>query len=228
MSILAVTVSLWLAADPMLVKADGAYKDGVVSVTTKAPKEVTFKVLKGDARGVADFLREKLTGAEVVQTDDTIKVKGLADKDVLDKVAALQFDAIPTIAMDMPEAGGSIRVGRAADLPADSTVADESERFKARVVGVTRGRFPDVTLKIKLTGVPKSVELQKKLRKVSYITARVALAQRDGQPDLANQLTQRNLTASYLKAGDDVIVHVSELKNAPAGENYVIDYVERI
>src|SRR5688572_20693289 len=88
-------VSFLVAGDPMLVKAGGDYKDGVVSVAAKAPKEVTLKVLKGDARGVADFLKEKLAGAEVTVNGETIKVKGIAEKDALDKIAGLEFDALP-------------------------------------------------------------------------------------------------------------------------------------
>ena len=221
-------VSLLVAGDPVLVKAGDAYKDGIVSVAAKAPKEVTLKVLKGEAKAVADFLKEKLTGAEVSVTGETIKVKGLGEKDALDKIAALEFDAIPALAMDSPEAGGSIRVGRAAELPAGAAPNDDTERFKALVVGVTRGAFPVVTLKIKVVGAPKSVELQKKMKKITYITAPVALGQTKDGPDLANPLTQRNLIATSLRAGDNVLVHVTELKDKPAPDNYVIDYIERL
>lgn len=221
-------VSFLVAGDPMLVKAGADYKDGVVSVSAKAPKEVTLKVMKGEAKAVADFLKEKLTGAEVSLAGESIKVKGLAEKDVLDKIAALEFDAIPALAMDSPEAGGSIRVGKTMEIPADTTANDESERFKAVVVGVTKGQFPIVTLKIKVVGQAKSPDMQKKLKKITYITAPVALAQNKAGPDLGHALTQRNLIATYLRAGDNVLVHVSEVKDKQPPDNFMIDFIERL
>ena len=220
-------VSLLVAGDPMLVKADGAYKDGIVSVSSKAPKEITLKVLKGDAKAVADFIKDKLAGADVSVTGENIKIKGLAEKDALDKLAALEFDALPALSMDAPEAGGSIRVGRAMDLQ-EGSPGEENERFRATVVQVLKGRYPIVTLKIKVVGAPKNVDLAKKLKKVTYIQAQVALGQNAQGPDLANPLTQRNLAASYLKAGDSIMVHVSELKDKKAPDNYVIDFIERL
>jgi hypothetical protein len=220
-------VSLLVAGDPMLVKADGHYKDGIVGVTSKAPKEVTLKVLKGEARAVADFIKDKLAPAEVTLSGETIQVKGLAETEALDKLAALEFDALPALSMDAPEAGGSIRVGRAVDL-VQSSPGEENERFKATVVQVVKGQFPIVTLKIKVTGAPKAVELAKKLKKVTYIQAQVALGQTTAGPDLSNPLTQRNLAASYLKPGDSIMVHVTELKDKKAPDNYMIDYIQRL
>lgn len=223
-----VAIALFLAGDPMLVKAGADYKDGAVSVITKAPNEVTLKVLKGDAKAAADLLKEKLSGAEVTLSGETIKVKGLSEKDALDRIAALEFDTTPALAMDAPEAGGSIRVARTIDIPQDTTANEEAERFKATVVAVTRGQFPVVTLKIKVTGKPKAVALQKKMAKITYITAPVALAQSKSGPDLASTLTQKNLIATYLRAGDNILVHVSELKDKPAPDNMVIDFIERL
>lgn len=224
---LAPLVSFLVAGDPMLVKADGNYKDGIVSVATKAPKEVTLKVLKGEAKAVADFIKDKLAPAEVTLAGETITVKGLAEKDALDKLSALEFDALPALSMDAPEAGGSIRVGRAVDLVQGSP-GEEKERFKATVVQVLKGQFPIVTLKIKVAGAPKAVDLAKKLKKITYIQAQVALGQTTEGPDLTNALTQRNLVASYLKPGDSIMVHITELKDKKAPDNYIIDYIERL
>jgi len=225
MPVFASVFSLLLIGDPLLVKSGDIYKDGVVSVEKKAAKEVTLKVLRADAKTVADALKEKLPGAEITVDGETVQIKGVAEKEVLEK--ASQIDVAPQFAMEMPEAGGSIRVGKTLEIPADSAAADESERFKARIVGVTKGKYPDVTLKLKVVGTAKSVDMQKKLKKVTYITARVALGQRNGMPDLGNPLTQSNLTGTYLKAGDEVLVHVSEIKGAVAPDNFVIDFVER-
>lgn len=227
-STLVAIASLFVAGEPLLVKSADGYKEGVVSVAQKSAKEVTLKAVKTDAKTVADALKTALPGAEISVDGDNVKIKGLAEKDVLEKVAAVQVDVQPQFAMDMPEAGGSIRVGKTMEIPADSTANDDTERFKAKIVGVTKGKYPDVTLKLKVVGAPKSADLAKKLKKVTYITARVALGQRNGLPDLGNPLTQSNLIATYLKAGDDVMVHVSEIKGAVAPDNYLIDFVERL
>ncbi len=222
---LAPLVSLFVAGEPLLVKSADGWADGVVSVTQKAPKEVTLKALKAEAKTVADALKEKLPSAEISVDGDLVRIKGVPEKEILEKAASVQVEPQGQFAMEMPEAGGSIRVGRTLEIPPDSNARDENERFKARVVGVTRGKYPDVTLKLKVLSAPKSSELQKRLKKVIYITARVALGQKNGLPDLGNPLTQSNLIGSYLRAGDDVLVHVSELKGA---DTFLIDFIERL
>jgi len=88
--------------------------------------------------------------------------------------------------MEMPEAGGSIRVGRTLEMPANAA-HEEKDRIKALVVGVKRGDYPDVTLKLKVLSTPRAPELQKKLKKQSYVAARVAYATRNGQLDLGER-----------------------------------------
>jgi hypothetical protein len=221
---------LWLfvAGDPLLVKSGDTYKEGVVVLVKRSPTEVTLKAVKAEAKAVAELLREKLPGADVGVDGDIVTIKGTGEKEVLEKISSLTFDTSTQFAMEMPEAGGSIRVGRTLEIPPDSRAGEEGERFKARIVGVAKGKFPDVTLKLKITGAPKALDWQKKLKKVTYITARVALGQKNGLPDLGNPLTQANLTATYLKAGDDVVVHVTEIKGNAAPDNFLIDYVERL
>ena len=127
--------------------------------------------------------------------------------------------------MEMPEAGGSIRVGRPMEIPADSSAKDETERFKAKVIDVVRGQFPETTLKLRVVGTARSPDMQKKLKKLTYVTGKVAVGYKNNSIDLAHPLTQHNLAAHYLKTGDEVIVHITEVKATPG--TYLIDFIER-
>ena len=217
-----------LLADPLVVKNATGFADGAVAVSSKSDKKLELKVQKQfDPASVAALLKEKLPGAVVAQNGDAIAITGVAPADALEKMVGLQVEPLAQnlFAMDMPEAGGSIRVGKTIDLAASEPQHEEKDRFRARVVEVKKGDYPEVTLKLKRGGDAKSTEVQKKLKYI--FSARVAFVRGNGALDVNHKVTQKNLVASYLKAGDEVLVHVSFHKGEQ-GEEPIIDWIERI
>lgn len=215
-------------ADPVVVKNATGFGDGAVSVVSKADKKLELRVQKQfDAAALVSLLKDKLPGASVTQSGDIVVVSGLSSTEALDRMSALHVEPVSQnlFAMDMPEAGGSIRVGKAVDLAATEPQHEERERFRARVKEVKRGDFPEVTLTLKRGGDVKSAEVQKKLKYI--FTARVAFVRVGAQFDLNHKVTQKNLVATYLKPGDEVLVHVT-FKKTESGEEPIIDWLERI
>lgn len=215
-------------ADPLVVKNAGGFADGAVAVTQKGDKKVELKVQKQyDPAAVAELIKGKLKDAQIAQNGDAITITGVSAADVLDKLSGVSAEPMAQnlFAMDMPEAGGSIRVGKTVDLASTEPKHESKDRFRARVVEVSRGDYPEVTLKLKRGGDVRNAEIQKKLKYT--FSARVAFVRANGALDLSHAVTKKNLVATYLKPGDEVNVHIAFVKTEQ-GEEAVIDWIERL
>ncbi len=222
----------------ILKQADGAYAAGAAKSWSTGKDSVTFVLADGvDGAAVAKLLSERLATAKVSFAGGKLEVTGVAPAALLDQLSGLSLSGEggdpladlaglgTVVAMDTPEAGGSIRASKptASARPRIITDHDPSERVVAKVVEVQRGAFPLVTLKLEIKKAPKGGALKPQLKKGAIIKAEVVLAGADGRIDLAAPPSQRNIGAYYLVAGDHVTAH------AIAGEGQAIelDYVER-
>lgn len=139
------------------------------------------------------------------------------DLDPLAELAALG-DAL---ADSGPEAGGSIRAKRDADLTGAKRVS-AAENLEGRVDEVKLGRFPTVALRVKVlrsaqTGTGKDVA------KNATLVIVPKLKIQEGEVDLADADTLVNAGAFYLKKGDKVAVRLGSQR----GKLWEADYIER-
>ncbi len=149
-----------------------------------------------------------LTGAASVAANDL---------DPLAELTALG-DAL---ADAVPEAGGSIRAKRDADLTVTQRV-NAPEALEARVEEVKAGRFPTVALKVKvLRAAQKGVA--KEVAKNATLVIVPKLKIQDGQIDLADAETLVNAGAYYLRKGDKVALRLGTQR----GKLWEADYIER-
>jgi hypothetical protein len=159
-------------------------------------------------------------------------VTGMAMKDLLEKLAAIDIDLDPLaalggvgggLAMAGPEAGGSIRAHKDMPLPQGAFKdAGEEERFTATVVSVEQKAFPEVVLTIKTKTAPESGAL--KIAKKKTYSAVILLPGANGAIDYANPQCQKNLVAFFLMDGDRVELHAIKME----GETLYIDSVKRL
>lgn len=120
-----------------------------------------------------------------------------------------------------PEAGGSIRAKRDADLTAMKRL-DAPENVEARVEAVKVGRFPTVALRLKVLRPAKSGS-SKAIERNAELVVVPKLKITDGDVALDDAATLVNAGAFYLQKGDKVAVRLG----AQRGKIWEADYIER-
>jgi len=215
----------------------GAFAPGAAVSWAPHNNGVLFTLAAGrDPDAIAATLGERLARARVEIIGRQILVTGLPEKSLLAQLSELRLTGLgedPLAALAGlgagpsgadPEGGGSIRAGRAIDLPAQVIGDhDQGERVVAQVTAVERGQFPAVTLTLVVRSGAKAGPLRETLRRGATVAADVLFAGGPTGIDFAQASTQRNLAAYYLAKGDQVVVHAIA---SPDGR-LTIDYVER-
>jgi len=225
--------------DTLVVKAkDGTFAPGVAT-SWRMDKDIVVFTLAKDAKAddVAQTLRQRLANAEVGIVNGELRIHGIARDVLLSQLANLSLSATAdpldglaglsgtVVAMNAPEAGGSIRACRPTELPAAAMTPAEpgiDERFDGEILEVSRGAFPTCSVKLKVLKPGSSGPLAKKFHRGDKVDATVMFAQQAGHVDFADAITQRNLAAFYATAGDRFSVHM-----LIEDGKIVLDWVER-
>ncbi len=240
-------VSMWsivalAAADTLIVSGgNNSYKPGAAASWTTTADSVTFVLADGvDGAKVAQTLKERLATAKVALDGKKLTVSGVPSATLLDQLSGLSLsgEADPLAALaglgggqpanEAPEGGGSIRAStprnvggmigpQTAEPQASATEPSADNMVEAEVVDVSRGAFPQVSLKLKVKKNAKAGPLKEKLDKGDTFSGAVMVS-----TNLTDPKNQRNLGAYYLKKGDKVSVHAQ-----PKGDAYEVDWVER-
>ena len=236
------------AADTLVVSGgDGTYKPGVAKSWSTESDAVVFVLNDGvDGEKVAATLRERLAQAKITFAGGKLSVRGIPQPALLDQLSGLSLsgDADPLAALaglgggvqgnEAPEGGGSIRASKPTPLPdavatAAAAAADAgaepgaAERMDGEVLEITRGAFPQVTIKIRVRKAVSAGPLKGKVTSGKIIAAPVVLSGPSGAVDFSQAQNQRNAGAYYLKKGDRVTLHAVE----PAEGKLAVDWIER-
>ncbi|MEK7703344.1 MAG: hypothetical protein AAB426_00185 [Myxococcota bacterium] len=215
-----------MAAEGPLVRAGaaGAFEPGLVSAWAERTGGVSL-TLAGEvgAAEVASLLGDRVAGIAVEQrgahelwvtgmplTSLLAQLSRLSFGESVDPLADLAGIGGAVVAMQRPEAGGSIRASRPTDLPGGDAASAGTVLFDAKVVAVERGAFPRAQLKLKVVHAPQVAELRTKLRRGTTFDAQVQLASAGDVVDYASTDNQRNVVGYFLLPGDVVGVQVVE------------------
>lgn len=223
---LALTMVLTLAAssalaEPLITMSGGKASPGVVTAWSGSGKKITLTVKAGvDANDVAasiqsnvDKVNAKVSGGKVLvigKTQDEL-LKALSEVDFGGDGDDLGELAAAAINEDDSDSGSSLRAKKTAKQ--DKMFQDRATVAMGKVVGVKNGKFPNVTVSVRVIRGPTG-ELGKNVRKGKTIDFTPALKMKGGQPDLADEDTLTNLGAWYLESGDRVQVKIGKAMGA--------------
>lgn len=228
------------AASTLVIAEGGSFKPGMAKSWSKSDDGLTLTLAEGvDGAATAATLRERLAQAKVSYESGKIVISGIPPDALLEQLSTLNLvggegdplaalaglggEGVPTAAT--PEGGGSIRASRPTPLAGMPIPVqhDAAERCEAEVLAVTRGAFPQVTLKLKVRKSAKAGPLRAKLRAGKVLEVPVLLAGGGSAIDLAQALNQTNLGAYYLHKGDRVMLHALEAQKG----SIAVDWIER-
>lgn len=237
-SVALTAVTALASADTLVVKtALGKYEPGAAASWSASGDALVFVLADDvDANTVATTLTDRLAQIKVALDGKKMTVSGIPSEALLDQLSALSLsgEADPLaalaglggsgVAMDGPEAGGSIRASKPTAFPASIFAEhDAAERANAEVVRVSRGEFPAVTLKLRIRTSARTGPMKKLLRRGKLFEAPVLLTANGEFIDLTAVHNQRNLVGFYLIRGDRVSIHTIEGE----GGTVRIDWIER-
>lgn len=219
------------AGDTLVVAGGGgAYSPDLAKSWSVEGDAVAFLLADGvDGNLVAGLLKDRLAKALVSFADGKLIVKGIPLPALLDQLSVLPVssDPDPLVALaglgggvpagEGQEAGGSIRASSPTAL---ALAPDKAELVQADVLEVTRGAFPQVVLELRVRRSVGAGVLKGKAGRT--VEAPVLFAGSPASIDFANERTQHNLAAYYLKQGDRVVLHVID-----DGGRLAIDWLER-
>lgn len=127
-----------------------------------------------------------------------------------------------SLAMDGPEAGGSIRAKKDADLTVVKRLKDK-RNLLAKVVQIKRAAFPWIALKLKVVKPATEGAHKAAVKKNDEIVVIPTLKLTAKAPDLSDPATLINAGAFYLQSGDQVMVRLTETR----GKKWLAEYIER-
>ena len=233
------------AADTLVVKGDdGSFKPGVATVWVKSGEGLLFTLdAEHDVGEIILFLQDRLAQARIEVLDSKLKISGIPEAVLLDQLSTLSLsnegagegDPLADlaglggaeVAMQIPEAGGSIRAAKGSGSSDGGRVLaphDPKERFTADVLEVKLGEFPHAELKVRVRRSARAGEHKSSFRRGKVLRATVLFAGPMSAFDLSNAYNKRNLIVNYLKRGDRVILHALPTAN---GKAFEIDFIER-
>ena len=229
-----------VSAETMVSAREGgtSYQAGLANTwRSEGEKTVVFTLRDGvDGDSLAVILADNLPNVRIAYEKPYMTIIGLPEKELLARLATIDSkgDALADladmggdmVAMQGPEAGGSIRASKPDNLISLVHQLGEHEpdqRFMAQVVGVERGTFPSVNLRLRITRLAKTGDMRKKLRVGRVIDAQVHYSSDDGKVNLNLPVNQRNLVAYYLEKGDRVLIHPVAADNGA----FAVDWIMR-
>ncbi len=214
-------VGLIFAAAPAFAQSlvemeGGKAKPGLVTAWSGSGKKVELTVKAGtDAKQVAESIQSNVEGVKSAKVvGGKVQVVGL-DQDALLKALALVTlgdDDVGALAMagrdeDDGGSGSSLRAKKTAHV--NEMFKDRATVAKGTVVSVGGDKFPSTVIKVKIIAGPTGPS-GKQVRKGATIAFTPVIAMKAGAPDLADENTQVNVGAWYLKPKDSVQVKVGK------------------
>ncbi len=151
------------------------------------------------------------------------------EDDPLAELAALG----DSLAMDGPEAGGSIRARKDADNTEINRRKDV-HNIQAKVVMVNKSDFPRVALRLKIQKMaclpskkgeraPCEMAPEQRFKNNDEMVVIPMMDIKHGAPNMKDPMTMMNAGAFYLRSGDKVVVRLKSKK----GKVWYADYIER-
>jgi hypothetical protein len=198
-----------------LIEMDGGKpKGGVVTAWKGSGKKVELTVKAGtDASQVAEAISSNVEGVKSAKVvGGKVQVVGLEEGALLAALAEVSLGgddvgALAQAGMDGDDggSGSSLRAKKTAKL--NELFKDRATVAKGTVVAVEGEKFPHSIIKVKILAGPTG-PAGKDVRKGAVIAFTPAIAMKGGHPDLADENTQVNIGAWYLRPKDAVQVKV--------------------
>jgi hypothetical protein len=216
-----ILVGLLLLAAPVfaqsLITMDGGKpKAGVVTAWSGSGKKVELTVKAGtDATQVAEAIQSNVEGVKSAKVvGGKVQVVGLEQDPLLKALAEVSLGgddvgALAQAGMDEEDggSGSSLRAKKTAKL--NELFKDRATVAKGTVVAVEGDKFPNAIIKVKILAGPTG-PAGKTVRKGATVAFTPVIAVKGGHPDLADENTQVNMGAWFLKPKDAVQVKVGK------------------
>jgi hypothetical protein len=210
----ALLVALPLSAEP-LVKLEGGAPTagGVVTAWSGSGTKIELTLRAGaDAKAVADAIQAGVPKVKAKVQGGKIQVVGKAQAELLTALGAVDFggggDDLGQLAAaagtgDDSGSGSSLRAKKATDLA--KVMADQAATAEGKIVAITPGVFPNVVLTVQVMRGPTGPEAAN-IKKNSKVQFKSVLKLKGTAVDWADEDTQLNAGAWYLRVGDAVSV----------------------
>lgn len=198
-------------AEPLVKMEGGKATPGVVTAWTGSGPKVELTVKEGtDAKAVAEAINAGVPKVKAKVQGGKIVVTGKAEAELLPALGGIDFGGEDLGALAAAASGGdeggsgsSLRAKKAADLA--KLLEDQATSAAGKVVSVTQEKFPNVVVTVQIMRGPTGAEAAN-IKKNAKIQFRPVLKQKSGAVDWADEDTQYNAGAWYLRAGDSVKV----------------------
>lgn len=207
-------------------------RPGVATAWERAGDAVLLTVdADYDASVVADAVREAMPKAKVTVEAGKVVVRGVADKDLLSALEAVDvpsmqddvdamLSALQNPGGDDDGSGSSIRAGKKVDF--DEVKGPPGPLVVGEVLKVRRGRYPLVLIQVKIDKAPArgaGPKRGKTVQVLPYVKAK------DGVVDSTHAQSQLNVGAWYTQRGDKVKLR---LEPEPRNGVWVAKAFERV
>lgn len=173
-----------------------------------------------DAAAVAKAIQTKVAGTTAKATGDSVTVSGMADAKLLSALESVDAgepagDDVDAMLSNLrnpseggdEESGSSIRATQAADF--STVMGKKEELITAKVLEVKHQKFPLVLVTLKVSSLPKGLALPG-VKAGSKITVLPRVKSKNGVVDPADEVSQLNLGAWYVEAGDTVLLRLEK------------------
>lgn len=200
------------SAEPLVKMEGGKPAPGVVTKWSANGTTVELTLKEGeDPQAVADAIKTEVGKVRTSVRDGKVIVVGKSEADLLNALSKVEvggedFGALADAALSDEGgegSGSSLRAKKVADL--DKMFKDKDKLALGTVVGVSYGQYPSAVVTVKIIGAPKG-PLGNKVRRGANIKFRPLIKMKGTSPDWADDGTQVNAGAWYLKAKDRVRV----------------------
>ncbi len=223
--VLGLSVTAW--AKPLVTMQGTTAKPGVVTAWSGSGNKIELTLEAGaDAAGVAAAISANVAKVKATVKAGKILVVGKTQPDLLKALAGVDYGdgdlgalAQASLGSD-DDSGSSLRAKKTAAV--DKKFSDRSLTAEGTVDSVSEAAFPDVVVKVKIVRQPSGA-LGEKIRKGQTIAFTPAMKKNGAALDLADEDTQLNLGAYYLKKGDTVRVKIG----AADKEGFVAELLTR-
>jgi hypothetical protein len=208
-------------AEP-LVKMEGGKPTagGVVTAWKSSGPKVELTLKAGaDAKAVADAIQAGVPKVKAKVQGGKVQVTGKAEAELLTALGGIDLgggDDLTQLAAaagsgdDSGGSGSSLRAKKAADLA--KLLEDAASSAAGKVVAVTPGAFPNVVITVQIMRGPTGAEAAN-IKKNGKIQFKNVLKMKGGAVDWADEDTQINAGAWYLRANDNVRIKFGQSDN---------------
>jgi len=198
-------------AEPLVKLEGGKPTPGVVSAWSGSGNKIELTLRAGaDAQAVADAIKAGVPKVNAKVQGGKILVTGKTQDELLNALGSVDFGgddlgalAAAANAGDDSGSGSSLRAKKATDLA--KLLEDQASSAAGKVVSIAPGTFPNVVVTVQVMRGPTGAEAAT-IKKNAKIQFKPVLKMKGAAIDWADEDTQYNAGAWYLRAGDSVRV----------------------